>query len=392
MRPFLHLCAPAALFGLVLTGLAAMSAPLAAQDAERERGGQLLLGGDLLVTGARVVVDEALPGDLFALGARVLARADLGGAAHMAARVLRSEGRITGNVYAAGMEVSLAGPVGGNATLAGYRVEVTAPVGGNLRATAATMRLAADLAGAALIGGGDVIIEARIGGDATLAAETLTFGPGAAVAGQLVVHHPPGAAPDIPASVAPAGRVTLVPMSDRARPTPPEMISPLRPRGMVAGFLGGVLVIAVLAALVAAVAPEGLSAMRRRLLARPFATLGYGFLALSALIGAGIVAILTIVGILVAPALALLALAGAFVGYVIGAYSFGAGLVIAVGRAEPSSLGQRVIAALVGALSAGLIGLVPFIGWLFILALALAGLGALVLRLFRPALFVEEAP
>ncbi|MDX2485040.1 MAG: hypothetical protein QNK42_15410, partial [Pseudodonghicola sp.] len=66
---------------------------------------------------------------------------------------------------------------------------------------------------------------------------------------------------------------------------------------------------------------------------------------------------------------------------VVGAYAFGVALLSAAGRALPDGIGERALAAGVGALAAGLIGLVPFLGWLFVLLVLLTGLGALAIRL-----------
>ncbi len=63
---------------------------------------------------------------------------------------------------------------------------------------------------------------------------------------------------------------------------------------------------------------------------------------------------------------------------------------LAFGRLEPESIGDRALAAAVGALAVGLIALVPLLGWLFVLAVTLAGIGALCMRLFRPAFFSDD--
>lgn len=133
--------------------------------------------------------------------------------------------------------------------------------------------------------------------------------------------------------------------------------------------------------------PGPLAALRRQVLAAPFRSLWFGFLALSTLAGAGILLAMTLIGLLVTPAAVLAALAAGFVGYVIGAYALGVGLVMALGRPEPASLGARALAAGAGALVAGFVALVPLIGWLFVLALTLAGVGALTLRVLRPSFF-----
>jgi hypothetical protein len=127
--------------------------------------------------------------------------------------------------------------------------------------------------------------------------------------------------------------------------------------------------------------------MRRQVLARPFRILWLGFLTQSAVIGAAVLFAMTVIGLLLVPAMVLLALAGGFAGYVIAAYSFGVGLMLAFGRLEPDSAGERAIAAGIGALAAGVIGLIPFLGWLFVLALVLTGIGAITARVFRPAFF-----
>ena len=131
--------------------------------------------------------------------------------------------------------------------------------------------------------------------------------------------------------------------------------------------------------------------MRRQVLARPFFTLWSGFLMQSALIGSGIIFAITLIGLVLVPAIVVLALGVGFAGYVVAAYSFGVGLLLAIGREEPGSIGARALAGAVGALAAGLLGLIPFLGWIFVLALVLSGIGAITIRIFRPAFFAKDA-
>ena len=70
--------------------------------------------------------------------------------------------------------------------------------------------------------------------------------------------------------------------------------------------------------------------------------------------------------------------------YILAVYAFGVALVQAVGRPEPQNVGERALCGGIGALATGIIALVPLLGWLFVLALTLTGLGAVVQRLFRP--------
>mgnify|MGYP001017839895 CR=1 FL=1 len=99
---------------------------------------------------------------------------------------------------------------------------------------------------------------------------------------------------------------------------------------------------------------------------------------------------MTIVGLVLMPVLLLVAGLGGFLGYVIGAYSLGVGLRLLAGMPEPDTLAARGLAALIGALSAAIIALAPFIGWLFVMVLTLGGVGVLIHHLFKPRFFVGE--
>jgi hypothetical protein len=66
------------------------------------------------------------------------------------------------------------------------------------------------------------------------------------------------------------------------------------------------------------------------------------------------------------------------VGYVLGVYVLGGAIWNALGRAAPVDLASKALMALCGAVLAALIGLIPFLGWLFALALGLVGVGAMV--------------
>ena len=118
--------------------------------------------------------------------------------------------------------------------------------------------------------------------------------------------------------------------------------------------------------------------------------LGLGFLTLSAIAGSALLLALTLIGIVVSPAAILLAVLTGFAGYVIGVYAFGVGLMLAIGRDEPRSIADKALAAGAGAVVAGILALIPFLGWLFVLALTLAGVGAICMRVFSPHFFTEH--
>lgn len=360
------------LFGVliaVLTGTVAMA---------EDEGGDYAIGKDVFSASQTVTFTEPDRDDLFLAGERVTIGTDAAGSAHVFGRWLSLDGAIGANAYAAGQRVTVKGAVGGNATLLGQTVQVTAPVAGNLRATGSDVKLTGDVGGYAMIAAERLDLDATVAGDLALTARSVDFGTDARVEGTLHLYEAQPGSLKVPASVAPEDRIERHKSEAWKKDHRGGLVSW---RGMIGGFLFGVLVVAAVAALIAALVPEALAAMRRRILDRPGRTLGLGFVTLSALAGAGLVVALTGIGILLTPAFFLLAGVAGFFGYVVGAYALGVAVLRAAGRHLPDSIGDRALAAGVGALLAGVIGLVPFLGWLFVLAVLLTGLGALAVRL-----------
>ncbi|PSK80840.1 hypothetical protein CLV79_11927 [Limimaricola soesokkakensis] len=341
------------------------------------------IGEDFFLAGRSVSHVDAGTDDLFMAGERVAGKADVAGSAHLAGREVTMEGTVGGDAYAAGEEVSLQGDVFGDVTIAGRAVSV-ANVGGDLRAAASELRLSGDIGGYAMVAAEAVAFDAAVAGDVRLAAQRVDWGQAATIAGRLLVYEAESGALEIPERVLPVDRIERREIEEWDGPRQPSW------RWALAGFFLGVVVVAALAALVAALVPERLAEMRRQILARPFRSLWFGFLAQSTVIGAGVVFAMTIVGLLLTPAMVVLALVAGLAGYIVAAYAFGVGLLLAFGRHEPDTIGDRALAAGVGATAAGLVGLIPFLGWLFVLALVLSGIGAITARVLRPEFFVDR--
>jgi len=170
------------------------------------------------------------------------------------------------------------------------------------------------------------------------------------------------------------------------RPVPDELFEDFADV-RAAAFWGEVIESTNNMVLIAALVPQQLAAMRRRILDAPFRTLWLGFLTQSAVIGSAVLFAMTLVGVFLSPAALLVAAIGGFAGYVVGVYAFGVGLLLAWGWDEPASIGRRALAAGFGALVAGVIGLIPVLGWIFLLAVSLAGVGAITTWIFRPRFF-----
>lgn len=354
--------------------------PAVAQDAASFR-----IGADTFLAGQEVTLSDTGRDDAFMAGETVRLDSDLSGSAHMIGRWVTVAGAVA-DLYAAGQEVAVTGDVSGDASLFGQEVTVSASVGGDLRVGGSELRLSAPVAGYAVIGGESVQLDAEIAGDAAVSARHLDFGHEARVEGILTLYETEPGTLEVPESVVPADRLERRQIEEWEGDMP---VQPFSIWSAITGFVLGVIVIALLAALIAALAPRPMAAMRKRVLETPGRALLLGFVAISALIGAGIVLAMTLIGLLLSPAAFLLAVLTGFLGYVIGAYALGVWLVKLAGRGVPDSTADRAIAAGIGALVAGLLGLVPFLGWLWVLALVLAGSGAIATGLFRPRFFTE---
>lgn len=344
----------------------------------------LEIAGDIFRAGQTAVHDTGTAEDLFLAGETVRATAPVTQNAHVAGRWVTLTDQIGGDLYAAGMEVTARGPVMGDASLAGYEVSV-ADVGGDLRATGSSIAVTGPVAGYALLSCESLQFDGAITGDTHIAARQVTFGPDARVDGQLVLYEKTPGTLEVPEHVAPADRIERRDISDWDHGM--AEYRKIGWGGIIARFLIGLIVVAGIAALTAAVIPQTLAALRQRLLDQPVRALWFGFLAQSVVIGAALLLAISVLGLLIAPAMVALGLLVGFAGYVVGVYAFGVALVQATGRPLPATWRDKAIAAAAGAVVAGLLGLIPFLGWIFVLMLMLAGVGAAVMHLLRPRFF-----
>jgi len=366
---------------LTLFAAVAMSLPATAQvDGQDEA--DTVFGGDRYLAGSTVTAAEPTDGDLFAAGERVTVAAPVGGATHILGRRLRVEAPIGGALYAAGYAVRVDAPVTGAATLAGAEVVISDQIGGNLRASGREVSVEAPVLGSAILAGAEVVLSGDIAGDAAIAAETILFEDGASVAGQLRLYVDDPEDYEVPASVASADRIEILDVNEFEREYG-DTWDGYRPSFLsrLSSFVIGVVVVTVVALLVVLAMPARMAEMREQAWAHPWRSLWSGILGLSTIIGFGVVAALTVIGIPLLPAALLVAVVAGVGGYILGTYFLGGALWQMLAQAPPQALMQKTMIAALGALVAALIGLIPYFGWLFMLALALAGLGVILGRL-----------
>lgn len=349
----------------------------------------LKLGGDLYGGGSAVVATDAAVHDVF-LGAQDTTLAGpITGSAHLVGQTVTIAEPVAGNAYAAGQTITQSGAITGSATLAGQTI-VIGNIGRNLRAFGQSLSVNGTVGGAALIAAQSVTFNNVINGDVVVNADMINFGPGAKIGGTLTIYHSDPASIDVPNGVIPAGGITRKSVKEWSKDAPTSI--GVNRQAIWRGMLSTIVAVAVLAAILAALIPAKLSQMRATFLARPFRSFWFGFLTLSAAIGTTVVLAMTLIGLLATPLSVILAIIIGFAGYIVGAYSLGVGLLKLIGRAAPGTWIERALAAAAGAVIIAVIGLVPFVGWLVVLAVSLTGTGALCIVFFRPRFYSEAAP
>jgi len=345
-------------------------------------------GDDRFVWGSSVAFDEVGVDDLFIAGGAVRAASDISGSAHIAGRQVEMVGAVGGDAYMAGMNLVLTGNVAGDATLAGSDVRV-GEVGGDLRIVGNTLVVRGPIAGSALITGYDVRIEGPILGDVQVESGSLSFSDGARIDGQLILLEQEPGEKFVPPTVVPEDRIERRRFEQGGAAAEAERTST---QDVLVQLLTQIVTFTALAALAAGIAPKKVPELGRAVFGQPRRVLLRGFLFESAIGGSGIVLAVivislfssTLLGILLIPLSLLAAWCVGVAGYVVGIYALGVGLLMSFGRRAPEGFGPRVLAAGVGALAARSLALLPIVGWLALLGLTLAGVGAFTLRWTLP--------
>jgi len=300
--------------------------------------------------GGTVVVDAGeTTGDLEAYGGDVAIRGTVDGDLRVFAGNVRIFGEVTGDVETASGNVVIAGTVGGDVSASGGSVQLTenATVGGTFEAGAGSVLIDGRVGGPARVGAGDIVLgpSASIGGDLEYDGN-LTRSQGATVGGELV------RTPDL------------------------EIGDPLP---SIPGFVFGfyfVLVNLVVGAILLLVFPRFTGGMADRTVESPIRT---GAVGLATLLVTPVVLVLLAITILGIP----LALAGAIVfglaiwlAIVAGRYVLGVWLLSLV------DVDNRWAALLVGMVAMVAVTRIPILGGLLDFAVLLLGLGALVYGLY----------
>ena len=372
---------------ILLLFLTFLAVPATAQEVNR-------FGDDVYMAGDNVTLTGEGVDDVFVAGNTVVVSAPVGGSAHAGGRSVSISAPVGQNLYAAGMNVNVAGSIGGDAQLIGDTVLVGEAVQGDLRVAAQRVEVNGAVGDSALIGAENILLTTQIAGDASFATDNITFGEGARIDGTLFLYSEDPDDIIVPASVISADRIerhSIDEFDARADANGGATLDRSRYGwgSWLVGKISSILILTAMATALAALAPVFLMALRSRTLETPVRALWMGFLSISALAGSLFLFAMTGIGLLLVPASIVLAVLLGIAGYVIGTYILGVGVLGVANRPLPETLAERAIAALVGAVAISVLALIPYIGWIATLAVAVTGAGALIIRWFAPGFHTE---
>ena len=358
---------------LFLAGLLALGSVPAFADQQT-----FTFGGDTYAAGQTTSIAEPVLRDAFEAGNTVSLAAPVTGDAHLAGFDVQSISDIGGNLYAAGFSVSVTGTVKGDVTAMGNHISVhtAQPVVGNVRAAAASFTLDSGVDGALLVTASTATINAPVKGDLSFYGETLVFGGNATVGGKVLIHAPKSIA--VPETVAPADRVTFTEL------TSPQYLSQVgQTAEMVAksfwvdlwAAAGWWVLLLVVGAAFITLSQPLVGNLETLASVRPFRRFGLGLLSFASIIGLVPLAAISVVGLLVVPVVLILAFVVCSLAYLAGVYLIGH----AIGRrvAPLASVGRKIATLAVSLVIAGLLTMIPFLGWLISLVLVAYGFGVI---------------
>lgn len=322
---------------------------------------------DHFAAAGKVTVTTPVAGDLIAAGGDIDVSANVRGDAVVAGGNVRVGAPVQQGIYAAGGRVLIDAPVQRNARIAGGNVELgpQAKIAGNASIGGGEVVVRGAIDGYVEIGGGRVYLNGPIGGDVEIGGGDIELGPEARINGKLRYASRREIRRDAAAQVRGGVERIDVPLSARRR------------LGRVAGWVWTV-GLAIIAAVLVGTLPRVFANVSDTARTRWPLSLLVGFVALACIPVAALIVLITVIGIPLALAMIALYFALLLMGYVAAGIAAGDLALRRWQQARATQIGWRVVAAMFGMLAISLLGRIPFIGGLVVLAAMLIGMGALL--------------
>ena len=340
------------------------------------------VGDDFFAAGDTVSLTEAVPGDVFLAAGDVYTASEIGGDLAVAGGDLSVGGRIGSDVYAAGGNVRLDAIVDGGARVAGGEVSIgpATVIEGGTSLTGGKIDFDGEAHDYLHAAGGRVRIGGVVQGDVEVQADELRIAPGARIDGKLVHRGP--RPPEVAADARIAGGIEH--LETRQRRVWERAEDEVR---SIAGWIARIALLAgvfLAGALYFGLFPRFAARAAEAIRSAPLPSLGLGLALLLCVPVVGVMLLLTIVGIPLALLLAPLYLLLLLLGWINAGAFLGQRAFAALGRDGPQEPpAVRLLALLAGLVLLWLLRQLPYVGGLVGFLALLAGMGALVVELWR---------
>ena len=337
----------------------AVALPVAAQD--QTRAGRTVDAGRLFAAGGDVRVVDGAADDAFVAGSRVNILGTYAQNVFLAGGDVIVTGTVVRNTYLGGNFVSVEGKVGHDLYAAGRSVTIQegAEVTGNAYLAGATVDVAGGVGGSLRTAASAVTIEGTVAGDVTARAGTLRIGPRARITGTLRYSA------DRPAEISPTAIIGAVEVLPAPTVAPIDATTTIVNR--LVRLVAWVVAFTVLAGVLHLAVPGLLSSGADQFSVRPVASFGLGLGLTVGLPLAGVLLLITLIGIPVALLLWFFGVILSALGSAVAAYWIGLRFrgFTTVSLQEPAFWG-RVFWTKVGFLVIGFITWVPWAGDLLV--------------------------
>lgn len=334
-----------------------------------------------------VSVNEAISDDLYAAGGSVSLNSSIAGDAVLAGGNLLIIGPVNESILAGGGTVAVLGNtgddlrmVGGNimmngsvahdAIVLGGQVSIAsnAAIGKDLVVLGGTVTVDAPVNGNVFIRGSEVNINSAIGGSANIKADSIVFGPRASIGGRLVYSSPSEA---VIGNELAKGGVEYVKMIRKETSSAKGAMSGL----LAVGIFIKLITIIVLGLIIAMIFKRRSSMLQQSAFNGFWMNFLYGFSVMILIPIASLILLVTIIGAPVALVMMavygiLFALSGIMAPIMIGGWIFKF-------SKKTSEYPTHTYSIIVGAVVFTLIGIIPFVGWIFGGIFIMAALGTL---------------
>jgi cytoskeletal protein CcmA (bactofilin family) len=171
---------------LLLFPVLALALEMRAHD-QPTIGANETIAGDIYIAGGSVTHLGKVEGDFVGAGGTVLVQGPVGADVMVSGGTVTVVGPVADDVRVAGGNVTVNSLVTGDVVAFGGQLTIAGHIGGDVVAYGGTIRIDAPVTGDVRLGGGNIYINAPIAGTVRIdAAEKVTLGQSAAIAGDLI--------------------------------------------------------------------------------------------------------------------------------------------------------------------------------------------------------------